>query len=225
MKYVFIIITVVFTFGLSYGGMVTEISGKVDILSGDKWQKAVLAMEVKTGDRIMTGMNSSIRVETEGGFFEVKELSMVTFSEVRSSGLHDQKLTLDTGKVRVRFSKVIGVQSSFKVQTPRGTASVLGTEEEVGYSSLNGMSVYVIDGHIVAANNSGNSLGVDRGGHGGVSAKFILYGNFDYIYSESGGNAPFGDNDAENNTIKYGLKGYFNQLFFFQPPVPEPERL
>jgi|GEM_PF-2185942 len=224
MKYAFIILSAVFAFGLSYGGMVTEISGKVDILSGDKWQKAVLAMEVKTGDRIMTGMNSSIRVETEGGFFEVKELSMVTFSEARTSTSHDQKLTLDTGKVRVRFSKIIGVQSSFKVQTPRGTASVLGTEEEVGYSSLNGMSVYVIDGQVVAANNNGNSLGIDRGGHGGVSAKFMLYGNFDYIYSESGGNAPFGDNDTENNTIKYGLRFYLNRLFYFQP-IPEPERL
>jgi len=49
MKYAFIILAAVFAFGLSYGGIVTEISGKVDILSGDKWQKAALAMEVKTG--------------------------------------------------------------------------------------------------------------------------------------------------------------------------------
>lgn len=211
-------------FVLSYGGTVKDMSGKVDVLSGDKWQKASLSMEINNGDKIMTGINSGVRVETAGGFFEVKELSMVTFREANYSGSHDQKLTLETGKVKVRFSKAAGEQSTFKVQTPRGTASVLGTEEDVGYRSFEGMTVDIIDGHVGIYDNQGNGFAAGRGEHGGVADSQGLFGNFDNIYSGLDQNNPFTDNDTQNDAINGGLRGFTIQLI--QPQtIPEPERL
>jgi hypothetical protein len=181
-------------------------------------------MEIKNGDKIMTGINSSVRVETAGGFFEVKELSMATFREASFAGSHDQKISLETGKVKVRFSKVAGEQASFKVQTPRGTASVLGTEEDVGFTSFKGMTVEVIDGHVGIFNNQGNGFTAGHGEHGGVGGSG-LFGNFENIYSGLDQNNPFTDNDTINNTIGGGLRSFTIQQIFQPQSIPEPERL
>jgi hypothetical protein len=224
MKQVISVALITLFFGLTHGGTIKDMTGKVDILGGDKWQKAALSMEIKNGDKIMTGINSSVRVETAGGFFEVKELSIATFKEANFAGSHDQKISLETGKVKVRFSKVAGEQSSFKVQTPRGTASVLGSEEDVGYTSFGGMTVDVIDGHIGIFNNQGNGFAAGRGEHGGVAGSQGLFGNFDNIYTGLDQNNPFSDNDTENNTINGGLRGFTIQ-FIQSQAIPEPERL
>ncbi len=228
MKTGIIITALLLVFGPLSAGTIKDMTGKVDVLTGGSWQKASLSMEIKDGDKIMTGISSRVRVETEDGFFEVNELSMVTFKDMNMAGTHDQKLAVQTGKVKVRFTKIQGSPSSFKVQTPSGTASVLGTEENVGYKSYRGMTVFVIDGHVLISDNHGNGFEAGHGEQGGVSGDHKFYGNFDNNYGGLNQNDQFGDNDIGNHNLNGGFKG----PLFYPPkgsgpsqPTTEPERL
>ncbi len=224
MKKVIAVAVLIFAFQILFAGVVKDMTGSVDVLINGKWQKAALNMEIKDGTKIMTGLNSTVKVETAGGFFTVNELSMVTYQEILSDKFHAQKLALNMGKVKVRFSKIQGTQSSFKVQTPKGTASVLGSEEDVSFYSSSGMNVDIIDGTIDVGDNNGNSFTGHQGDHGGVSGDNGINGNTDHVSGGLNQFDSFGDDDTRNNTIDNGLKGFLNNLFN-QNSLPEPERL
>ncbi len=232
MKRFIIITAAVFVYGVITAGTVKDLEGSVDILLAGKWAKAVTNMPVSDGDKIMTGISSKATIDTEGGFFTVNEMSMVTFHESGAGVTHEQKLTLDTGKVRVRFARLKGSSATFRVQTPKGTASVLGTLEDVGFS-FKGMTVDVIEGNILILDNSGAGFAAGQGEKGGVKGKG-LFGGFDNIFGGLNQDWRFNDNDVDNNTINGNLNKFLNSLIN-SPPLPggqssssgvsEPERL
>ncbi len=152
-----IIITLAAVIG-AYAGTVETVTGKVDVLIGGSWKKATVGMNIPDGTKIMTAIDSSVKIKTTGGFFQVKELSMVTFHEQTSDSGSRQAVNVQMGTVNVQFQRVQGTSSSFDVQTPRGTASIRGTWEEVTYYPMTGMQVNVIEGLIVISDNHGNSL-------------------------------------------------------------------
>lgn len=205
-----------------FAGTVKEVKGDVDLLIGGKWQKASVGMDVGNNTKIMTGMDSSVRIDNTTGHFIVKELSMVTYSEKVTDKEIDQKVSIDVGKVRVRFAKAKSIKSSFKVQTPKGTASVRGTEEEVGYYPLMGMSVDVILGLIEIADNNGNGSQFGQGENGGVGQNGELYGNSDLNQQFSDLLQQFSDDDTQNGLLEDALNDFFNDLF---GALNEPERL
>lgn len=205
-----------------FAGTVKEVKGDVDVLFGSKWQKASVGMDIGDNTKIMTGISSTVRIDNKTGHFIVKELSMVTYREKVSSKEIDQKISIDVGKVRVRFTKAKGVQSSFKVQTPKGTASVRGTEENVGYYPQLGMSVEVIEGLIEMADNNGNGSEFGQGENGGVGQNGELYGNSELNEEFAGILDMFSDDDTSNEMIEDALKDFFNDLF---NALGEPERL
>jgi len=209
---------------LMFGGVVKEISGSVDVLIDGKWQKAALNMEIKDGTKIMTGLKSSVKVETKGGYYIVKELSLATFNELSTDKSYDQKISLDMGRVRVRFEKIKDVKSTFRVQTPRGTASVRGTEKEIGYNSFSGMDVLVIKGFIDIFDNSGNNLTAGEGQEGGVDENGNLNGNANYIDNKLGIGNEYGDDDYNSESIRDALKSLFED-YYPEWKIQEPERL
>jgi hypothetical protein len=170
----------------------------------------------------MTSVNSTIRIDNRTGHFIVKELSMVTYHEKSTDKQLDQRLSIEVGKVRVRFAKAQNIRSSFKVQTPKGTASVRGTEEDVSYYPSAGMDVNVIEGNIDVGDNNGNSFGASGGENGGVGNNGNLYGDTDNNQNDSGYNGQFGDDDSQNGSYSDMLKDFFNKWL---SGVDEPERL
>lgn len=149
-----------------FAGTVKSVKGKVDVMVGSKWTKATKGMYIKNGTKIMTGLNSSIKVQTKTGYFQVRELSMVTYKD-KGTG-HQQTIALKSGKVKVRYKKISGIKTSFKVQTPKGTASVRGTEELVSFSPIAGMTVIVYVGHVDIVDGAGNKIATYEGETGGV---------------------------------------------------------
>lgn len=142
----------------AYAGTIESVTGKVDVMIGGAWKTATVGMTIADGTKIMTGMDSSVKIKTTGGFFQVKELSMVTFREQTAENTSHQQVQVNMGTVNVQFQRVQGANTSFQVQTPRGTASVRGTWEEVTYYPMTGMSVTVIEGSIIVIDLNGNSL-------------------------------------------------------------------
>lgn len=222
MKKLFLLSVVVFIAAPLFAGTVKDVKGDVDVLIGGKWQKASSGMDIGDNTKIMTGISSTIRIDNTTGHFIVKELSMVTYREKISDKEIDQKLSIDVGKVRVRFAKAKSIKSSFKVQTPKGTASVRGTEEEVGYYPLMGMSVEVILGLIELVDNNGNGSGMGQGENGGVGQNGELYGNSDLNEEFAGILDQFSDHDYENGALEDSLRDFFDHLF---GALNEPERL
>ncbi len=148
-----------------FAGKVISVSGKVDVMSGGAWQKARVGMNIDNNTRIMTGVNGQMKVSSAHGTFIVKELSMVTYKETSSDkGTKvDQNLDMKMGKVQVKFQKVDGVKATFKVKTPKGTASVRGTELVVIYYPTAGMDVQVLQHVVDVLNNFGEVVPTAEG--------------------------------------------------------------
>lgn len=206
-------------------GTVKELAGSVDALIKDKWTPVKIGQEILDGTKIMTGLGASVKVETKGGFFVVNELSMVAYSENITDQNADHKVAISVGKVKVRFSKIQGIQSSFKVQTPKGTASVRGTEENVSYFPSSGMSIEVIDGHIDVIDPSGSSFTAGAGQNAGVNHSGGLFGQSDVIQNGNGYSDQFSDNDTHNSTVNDQANHITQTIPVIAPGTPEPERL
>ncbi len=146
-----------------FAGTVISVSGKVDVMSGGKWQSAKTGMKISDGTKIMTGVKGFMKVESDHGTFSVKELSMVTYNEKTSGKTVDQSLDMEMGKVQVKFKKIKGIDANFKVKTPKGTASVRGTEKIVTYYPASGMDVTVLEGVVDVLNNFGTVVPTREG--------------------------------------------------------------
>lgn len=146
-----------------FAGTVISVSGKADVMSGGKWQSARVGMKINDGTRIMTGVGGNLKVESDHGTFTVRELSMITYSEKSSGKTVNQSLDMQMGKVQVKFKKVDGVKADFKVKTPKGTASVRGTEKIVIYYPASGMDVEVLEGVVDVLNNFGTVVPTRQG--------------------------------------------------------------
>ncbi len=205
-----------------YAGKVRTVAGSVDVLEGGKWVRARQGMEIRDNTKIMTGMDSSITIDGKAGTVTVRELSMVTYGEKSTDKSVDQKVDLSIGKVRVRFTKARGIRSSFKVQTPKGTASVRGTEKDVFGYPVSGFGVNVLSGGADISDNYGNSFLAGAGEQGGVGGDGGLFGDGDINGGDAGFGNQFGDDDAFNDFLNDFLDDFYNDLFNF---LDEPERL
>lgn len=200
-----------------YAGNVLEVKGNAEALIDGKWTPIKKGMAIVDGTKIMTGVSSSVKIQTVGGFFEVKELTQAAFTEKVDSKTANHDVSLEVGRVRVRFVKPQGVQSSFRVTTPKGTASVRGTEEEVSYRPGFGMEITVFEGSIDVLNNAGLGFISYQGQDSGVNGLGRL----------------FDPSDGQGDTFGYirsidspeDLTGTAIDDFFNNPDGNEPERL
>lgn len=201
-----------------YAGTVLEVSGSAEAFIGGKWTAITKGMKIPDGSKIMTGVASSVKIETVGGFFEIKELSQATFSEKVDEKTADHKVALDVGRVRVRFVKPQGVKAGFRVTTPKGTASVRGTEEEVSYRPGFGMETTVFEGSIDVIDNAGLGFISLQGQEGGVNELGKLVDPTDGLEDEFGYISGI---DAPEDIIGTIIDDFFNGYFVDN----EPERL
>jgi hypothetical protein len=205
-----------------FAGKVKDVNGSVDILQGGKWVKAREGMEIGDSTKIMTGMNSTITIDGKAGTVVVKELSMITYGEKTTAKSVDQKVDLAIGKVRVKFVKARGIQSSFKVQTPKGTASVRGTEKDVFSFPIAGFGVNVVTGAVEVYDANGNVIVSFQGENAGVGGDGELFGDSDLNEDLSGFADQFGDDDTMNDSLDDILDDFLQDLFDY---LGEPERL
>ena len=137
----------------------------------------------------------------------------------------DIKVTSEIGKVKVKFKKVEGIKSSFKIQTPSGTASVRGTEEEVSYFPGIGMHVVVIEGIIDVIDNAGQSLPTYQDENSGVDIFKGLYHRSDDLMQELGIGRELSGDDSQNYLLKNELNNPGNVDNNDSTIIRDPERL
>jgi len=160
-----VIVLSVFFAAISWAGTVQKVSGDVMADFGKGWAPVKVGTKIPNGTDLMTGFDSSITIRYGVGEFVVQELSQVTFKEKSNSKRVDNELDLKLGRVRVKYQKLKSrKQTSFKVTTPRGSASVRGTEEEVVYFPDFGMQVRVLLGHVDVFSQTGMRVAVRQGG-------------------------------------------------------------
>jgi hypothetical protein len=204
-----------------FAGKVVEVKGDAELMVNGSWTKAAADMTVADGTKVMTGVGGSIKIQAPVGYFIVNEMSIVTYSEKTSQGKADQSVSVDVGKIRVRYDKVAGIQSTFKVQTPKGTASVRGTEEDVGYYPVSGLKLDVIEGSVNIVDNNGNSFNSSTGESSGVSTGGDIYGESDVVQGDVGYYDSFGYDDTSNDL----LKDFIDDTLHNEPALTEPEKL
>lgn len=176
-----IVLSVVFA-AISWAGTVQKVSGDVMADFGKGWVPVKVGMKIPNKTDLMTGFDSSITIRYDAGEFVVQELSQVTFKEKSNSKRVDNELALKLGRVRVKYQKLKSrKQTSFKVTTPRGSASVRGTEEEVVYFPDFGMQVRVLLGHVDAFSQTGMRVAVRQGGSAQSGNGLIVKGTVDQI--------------------------------------------
>lgn len=209
-----------------FGGTVQSVSGSVDVLIDGSWESATVGMTVNNGNKIMTGLSGSMTVKTTGGSFTVKPLSLVTYNEDTTETSSDEELDLEMGTVDVEFTKVSGLNSSFKVSTPKGTASIRGTREIVTYYPMSGLVVTVEIGHIDVSDNAGNTVPASKDQTVKITVSGDLFTVKDIIVDQFDlGIEDILENDTKVEIINDLLDDLFNDPGLILDAIGEPERL
>ncbi len=213
-----------------WAGTVQSISGDAMADLGKGWTPVKVGMKIPNGTDLMTGFDSKIVIKYGAGEFTVDELSQVTFKEKTSKNRVDNELDLKLGKVRVKYQKLQSrKETSFKVTTPRGSASVRGTEEEVLYFPDFGMKVRVLIGHVDVRSRAGMQVSVRQGGEATSGHGVTVRGTVDQI--TAGVQGQFGNGERAHrpsaNEINHLVNGIFGGVRVHLPAdlQNEPERL
>ncbi|MFN4217518.1 MAG: FecR domain-containing protein, partial [Brevinematales bacterium] len=97
----------------------------------------------------------------------VKPMTLITYTEKTAGENVSTDVGLKNGTVEVKYTKPPQGKVEFRVQTPKGTASVRGTEEVVSYDAIQGMRVTVVSGRVEALGRqlfSEQNVGVSSAG-------------------------------------------------------------
>jgi hypothetical protein len=133
-----------------YAGEVVSVQGDVRAFVDKTWQVVKKGDQIPSGTKIMTGVKSQVEIQSPYVRCVVKPMSLVTYTEKTAGQNVSTDVSLKTGTVEVKYNKPPQGKVEFRVQTPKGTASVRGTEEVVSYSAIEGMKVTVLSGHVEA---------------------------------------------------------------------------
>ncbi len=150
-----------------YAGEVVSVQGDVRAFVDKTWQVVKKGDKIASGTKIMTGVKSQVEIQSPYVRCVVKPMSLVTYTEKVAGQNVSTDVSLKTGTVEVKYNKPPQGKVEFRVQTPKGTASVRGTEEVVSYSAIEGMKVTVLSGHVEAVGRqlfTEQNIGVSPGG-------------------------------------------------------------
>jgi len=153
---------------LMYGGEVVSVVGDVKAFVGQKWVALNKGSTLASGTKVMSGVKSEAQIKSPNGIITIKPMTLVTYEEKTTTEGTETTVGLKNGIVEVKYTKPPKGKAEFRVQTPKGTASVRGTEERVSYSVVEGMRLTVISGHVEVVGRqllAGQELGVNPQGN------------------------------------------------------------
>jgi len=124
-----IFLTVVFLPVFGQNATVTQITGKVQLLSpGGQWVDAARGSVVTPGTVVSTGFSSTAVLDLGTSQLQVRQLTRMKLEElVRSQGTVTTSLFLTVGAVHANVANNLGVTQKFTIQSPISTAAVRGT--------------------------------------------------------------------------------------------------
>ncbi len=162
---------------ISISGFTAKIissTGKVSIQRDGDFKRAKKGMKLKEGDIIVTGSRSSLLFRLkDNSTITVHALSILkldtlqgltsTPGQSKKRKKYKVRLKLKIGGIRANVTVVKGLKKKFQVQTPKGTASVRGTEKLVRYSQDRGVQLTVVRGTVLLETNLGSGKSVRKG--------------------------------------------------------------
>ncbi|URA11247.1 FecR family protein [Thermospira aquatica] len=151
-----------------YGGEVVSVQGDVKAFLNKAWVAIKKGDKIPSGTKIMTGVKSQAEILAPSGRVTIQPMTLITYNENIDGQDSRADITLQNGSVGVKYTKPPQGKAEFRVQTPKGTASVRGTEEMVSYDAVSGMRVFVISGHVEALGRQllqDQDLGVSQRGN------------------------------------------------------------
>ncbi|MFW6365347.1 MAG: FecR family protein [Spirochaetota bacterium] len=131
--------------------------GKVEISQNGNSREASKGMQIRTGDTVTTGTQSSVIIrDTSSNNIKMRENSSLVYSRENDR----TELTLAAGSV---FSKVqkLGKDPHYFVKTPTMVAAVRGTEFFVAYGSRNNDLWVCVNKGIVSVSTTAAKKSVD----------------------------------------------------------------
>jgi hypothetical protein len=161
------LLVVSFTLYAQEQAIITEFSGKVEVMQpGKGWSPAVKNLVVSPGTTISTGFNSRAVLDLGSSSVQVKALTRLTLSELlKKEGVVTTNLALRVGGIRAQVKTAEGLDQKFVVKSPLSTAAVRGTEFDMTIDRLN-----VIIGSIEFSNALEIRRSVMRGEQSAVTA-------------------------------------------------------
>jgi hypothetical protein len=133
---------------------ISKIKNFVQIKRNDKWEKGDLLSSLFVGNKIRTGLQSSVELKYYDG----------TFTRIGSRSIleiKDRELSLKKGFLWGKVDKLL--TKGLKIFTFSAVASILGTEFFVEIDYNKNTVVTVLDGEIKVKTLNGNELDITKG--------------------------------------------------------------
>lgn len=153
-------------------GIVTYVSGKVEVQKDNKWVQLKIGDKLLKSDMVSTGFQSEAKIKLMDSVLYLGPLTRVSLEELSSSGQQDKvNVYLKTGSVRSQVNHTENKRVSYQVHTAVAVASVRGT----GFSFDSDDTIDCYEGSVasalirsldgVAMDNMLNSLAVPDDGY------------------------------------------------------------
>ena len=111
---------------------VVEVTGKVEVQSGNKWVAVSKGDILSAGAVISTGFKSEAVLSFAETVIKVKALTRLTIEQLfEKDGDKASSVYLDTGSISADVKPAENKRVGFSVKTPAATASVRGTSGDV----------------------------------------------------------------------------------------------
>ncbi len=157
-------------YALNNNATVYKLKGEAYFKTGKSdWKKLEIGTKLDAGDEIFTGIRSVVLIQLEDKTkLLVDSLTHFKFAKLKiekpgAAGSSNVSLSLNLGSLSANVTRGSGMDKSFGVSTPAGTASVRGTKKVVRYAPDKGMDVNVLSGVVDVVSSLNRSLSVSSG--------------------------------------------------------------
>lgn len=135
---------------------VTEVTGQVELMTaqGERRQAVPGDRLVSVGDRLLTGANSSARLEIDqkAGYVSVAENSQLRVQtlSITTTGGRVTEIAVTLGQVRLRIRRLTNPDTRIEIHTPAGVSGVRGTDFGVAVQPNGQTGVATREGSVAA---------------------------------------------------------------------------
>ncbi len=178
-------------------GTVVSIAGKVEVQADSGWIALKPGDAVESGKVISTGFRSQAVIQIAGSSVVVNQLSRVTLEQLtETDDAHSSEVFIDLGSISADVQASQNKRVGFVVNTPVATASVRGTQLDMGYSTIR-----VGRGLVVFMGKRGKEVSVRGGNISRVGSRESASNPFQSKVNEALGNTTAEQNDLTLTSV------------------------
>ena len=135
---------------------IAEITGQVELMTAQGERRQAIRGDrlVSVGDRLLTGPNSSARLDIDqnSGYVNVAENSQlyVQTLSITKNGGRVTEIAVTQGQVRLRIRRLTNPDTRIEIHTPAGVSGVRGTEFGVAVQPNGQTGIATLEGSVAA---------------------------------------------------------------------------